>query len=112
MAQDSFLIGWWARNVDELDREIARLAILCQVKILDPGIIRRVLGKDASVCGTANDRAFGKLHDLIMVHLAIRERSTEMVGKDTTAAIEADIMARLKARYPQLGSGPAGLEGK
>ena len=46
----------WAENLDELDREIARLALVCQVRILDPGIILRVLRKDASVCGTDNPR--------------------------------------------------------
>ena len=34
---------WWAKNLDEVDREVARLSILCNVKILDPGVIERVL---------------------------------------------------------------------
>jgi hypothetical protein len=39
----------WAENLEEVDREIAKLALLCQVRILEPGVIRRVLQKDASV---------------------------------------------------------------
>jgi len=34
--------GWWAKNLDEIDREIARLATICNVRILDPGVIERV----------------------------------------------------------------------
>jgi hypothetical protein len=52
--QNDMEIAWWAKNIDELDREIARLCLLCQVRILDPGIIERVLNKDASVCGASN----------------------------------------------------------
>jgi len=110
--QDHREIAWWLNNINELDREIGRLCLICQVRILDPGVIERVLKKDASVCATHNEAAFAKLHDLLMLHLAIRERSAEMVGQGTTAAIEAEIIARLKASFPQLGSGPAGLEVK
>ena len=112
MTQDRFLVGWWAKNLDQLDREIARLALLCEVRILDPGVIARVLRKDASVCGSHNEVAFAKLHDLLMVHLAIRERSADMVGPGATAGIEANIIERLKASFPQLGSGPPGLGAK
>ena len=50
---DHLQIAWWAKNLDELDREIARLALLCQVRILDPGVIDGVLQNDGSVCGMA-----------------------------------------------------------
>jgi nitrite reductase/ring-hydroxylating ferredoxin subunit/transposase len=38
---------WWARNLDDVDREIARLATICNVRILDAGVIERVLHNDA-----------------------------------------------------------------
>jgi hypothetical protein len=40
---------FWSRNLDEVDREVARLASICNVRILDPGIIERVLKNDASL---------------------------------------------------------------
>ena len=64
----------WTEDLEEVDREIVRLATLCQVSILQPGVARRVLQKDASVCGSPNAMAFAKLHDLLMLHLAIREK--------------------------------------
>ena len=45
--QDPFAVVWWAAKLDDLDQEIARLAQLCQVRILDPGVIERVVRKDA-----------------------------------------------------------------
>ena len=73
---------------------LRRLALLCQVRILDPGIIERVLKKDASVCGTSNPLAFAKLHDMLMFHLAIREKSVEAVGQARTAQIEDYVVER------------------
>lgn len=102
---DRFLVAWWEDKLDELDHEIARLAMLCQVRILDPGVIERVLKKDASACGTDNPVAFAKLHDMLMMHLAIRDRSADAVGQVQTAAIEAYIIERLRKTFPELGEG-------
>jgi hypothetical protein len=96
----------WAENLDELDREIARLALVCQVRILDPGIILRVLQKDASVCGTDNPPAFAKLHQLLMLHLTLREKSVEALGQAKTMAIEDYVIERLKKSFPDLGKWP------
>ena len=56
--QDLYQVAWWERNLEEIDREVARLALLCRVSILDPGVIDRVLQKDMSVCGADNKIAF------------------------------------------------------
>lgn len=95
-------IGWWAENLEELDGEIARLAVLCGVPILETGVVQRVLQKDASVCGTKNAVAFAKLHDLLMLHLAIREKSVVVFGQSQTAALEDFVVERLRQRFPQL----------
>lgn len=104
MTEDRFAIAWWAENLEALDREIARLATLCQVKILDPGVVARVLRKDASVCSTDNAPAFARLHDLVMVHLALREKSAGALGPAQTAAIENHIAERLARSFPDLGN--------
>lgn len=91
-----------AKNIDELAREIGRLCHLCQVRILDPGIIDRVLRKDASVCGTSNPVAFAKLHDMLMFYMAIRDKSVEAVGELTTEQIEAQVVERLRDRLGDL----------
>jgi hypothetical protein len=108
MSEQDFPPALWAENLEELDREIARLALLCQVRVLDPGVLARVLRKDASVCGTDNPAAFAKLHDMIMVHLAIREKSVDALGQSKTEAIEDYVIERLKKSFPDLGKWPPG----
>jgi hypothetical protein len=54
------MVKRWVNSFDDLDQEIARLALLCRVPILDPGNVERVLRKDGSVCGTDNPVAFAK----------------------------------------------------
>ena len=100
--QNDLQIAWWAKNIDELDREIGRLCVLCQVRILDPGIIERVLKKDASVCGTSNPVAFAKLHNMLMLYFANREKSVDAVGQLQTAQIEAHVVEQLRNRFADL----------
>lgn len=94
--------AWWANNLEELDEEIARLAVLCEIKLLQPGVIQRVLHRDALVCGTENPVAFAKLHDLLMMHLAIRLKVVDVFGEAETASIEAYVVDRLKKRFGHL----------
>jgi len=56
----------WYKHMAEIDKEIARHAVLCKVPILDPGVIERVLANDSSVCGTQNPASFTKLRSLLM----------------------------------------------
>jgi len=95
----------WAEDLEEVDREIARLSALCQVRILEPGVIGRVLKNDHSVCGTENAVAFRKLHDLLMLHLAIREKAADSFGQAQTAAIEDYVIERLRKSFPDLPNG-------
>ena len=100
--QDLGQIAWWAKNIDELDREIARLCLLCQVRILDHGIIERVLKKDASVGETSNPVAFEKLHNMLMLYFANRQKSAEALGQLQTAQIEAHVVEQLRSRFVDL----------
>ena len=102
---DDLMIAWWAKNLDELDREIARLSLLCQVKILEPGAVERVLGRDTSVCGSNNPVAFAKLHDLLMMHFALLKKSVEALCSVETAAIERHVIERLKVPFAELLKG-------
>ena len=92
----------WADDLEEVDREIVRLAGLCQVRVLEAGVIGRVLKNDASVCGTANSVAFRKLHDLLLLHFAIRQKSVDSFGQAQAAAIEDYVIERLRKSFPDL----------
>lgn len=104
--QDRLLIEWWSNQLEELDREIARLALLCEVRILDPGVVVRVLQKDVSVCGADNPIAFEKLRKLLMMYFAIHEKSADALGPELLAVIEADIVQRLSKSFPDMGKWP------
>jgi hypothetical protein len=95
-------LAFWENNLEELDGEIARLAMLCEIRILEPGAFQRVLKNDASVCRTENPIAFAKLRSLLMMHLAIREKSVDAFGQVATARVEDYVMERLKQRFPHL----------
>ena len=45
-------------DLDDVDREVARLATICKVRILDAGVVERVLKNDASACGASNPVGF------------------------------------------------------
>jgi len=95
-------LALWSEDLEDVDREIVKLAMLCQVRILEPGVIGRVLNNDAAVCATANAVAFRKLHDLLKLHLAIREKSVESFGQARTMAIEDYVIERLRKSFPDL----------
>lgn len=96
--------SWWAQNLEDIDREIARLAMLCQVKLFDPGVIGRVLHKDASVCGTRNEIAFAKLRDMLMFHLVLRQNVADTIGQMQTAQIEEFVVEQLRKSFPALAA--------
>jgi hypothetical protein len=107
-SRDLYQVAWWERNLEEIDRAVARLALLCRVSILDPGVIDRVLHNDMSVCGSDNRIAFGKLRDLLMLHFAVRGKSAGELGQAETGAIETSIVERLTKSFPALAARPLG----
>ena len=98
----------WSKHLEEIDLEITKLATLCKVPLLDPGVIERVLHKDTLVCGTQNPRAFEKLRSLLMMHYSVRDKAVVALGEEETLKIVGDIVARLRERIGDRLGGPAG----
>jgi len=98
----------WLNHFEEIDREIAQLALVCQIPLLDSGVIERVLHKDTLVCGRKNARAFDKLRSLLMMHYSVREKAVVALGEAETLMIRDEILERLRARFgDKLGGPPA-----
>ena len=91
-------IEWWAKKFDDVDHEIARLATICNVRILDAGVIERVLRNDASVCGSTNKLAFDKLRMLLMMHYSVRDDALEELGTAKTRVLLDKVVATLRER--------------
>ena len=100
--------AWWAKNLDEVDREVARLAVICKVRLLDPGVIERVLHNDSSVCGAQNQRAFDTLRNVLMMHYRVRDKAIGALGETATAQVVAEIVSNIRKRLGnQLGGDAA-----
>ena len=89
----------WTKHFEGIDNEIAQLAKVCQVQLLDPGVIERVLHKDTLVCGHQNERAFNKLRQLLMMHYSVRDKAVVALGDQETMLIIGDIVERLRQRF-------------
>ncbi len=89
----------WTHHFEAIDKEIAQLAKVCQVPLLDPGVIERVLHKDTLVCGHQNERAFDKLRQLLMMHYSVRDKAVVALGEPETMLIIGDIVERLRQRF-------------
>jgi hypothetical protein len=101
--------AWWSKNLDEIDSEVARLATICNVRILDPGVIERVLKDDASVCGSRNPLAFSKLRNALMMHYHARDKALGALGEAGAARVVSEIVERLRQRFGErLGGPPTG----
>lgn len=102
---------WWAKSLNELDREIARLATICNVRILDAGVIERVLQNDASVCGAKNQLAFDKLRNTLMMHYQVRDQAVGSLGHAQTMALVQQIVESLRERIGERLGGPGSTPG-
>jgi hypothetical protein len=99
--------AWWAKNLEDMDREVARLATICDVRLLDAGVIERVLHNDDSVCGTRNKRAFDKLRTALMMHYHVRDKAVGAMGEVATAEVIATIVENIRKRLGnKLGGNP------
>jgi hypothetical protein len=107
MSDNDYVHQRWVKQFDELDRQIVQEAALCQIRILDPGIIERVLQNDKLVCGTENPRAFDKLRSLVMIHYTMRDKAVVALGQQETMRIMDDVFARLRASAGDSLGGPA-----
>jgi hypothetical protein len=86
------------QKLADIDNELARLAAICQVQLLDRDKIERVLKNDTSVCGVQSPQAFTKMRELLMMHYAVRKQASEQIGEVETRAIINSVIERLEKR--------------
>jgi hypothetical protein len=98
----------WTQQIDDVMHEIAREAAICDVKLLDPGVIEAVLQNNDSVCGHENPRAFKKLRDMLMLGFIMRDKVDEKLGPVETEELVGAIRDKLRQRMGgRLGGGTA-----
>jgi hypothetical protein len=97
----------WIKQFEQLDTQILQEAALCQVRILDPGVVERVLQNDKLVCGADNPAAFAKLRSLAMIHYSLWDKAVVALGQEGAVRIMSEIRDRMRARYGDSLGGPA-----
>ena len=98
---------WSGRALEAVDQEIARYSAILGIRLLDPGVIERVVRGDAAVCSRRNEDAFRKLRGLIGMHYNLALTNIEAVGSDELAKLLGELRHRFRGRYDLGGQGPA-----
>ena len=99
MAKGELGSVWHERQLGTVDTEIARLAAICDIRMLDPGVIERVISGDESVCGRSSEKAFKQLRSLVGLHYSLTAESIESIGPEESRKILDRIREHLGRRY-------------
>jgi hypothetical protein len=105
---DSLRTEFWEHQLDSLISEIVREASICQVRLLDPGVVDAVLHDNATVCGHDNPAAFRKLRELLMMTFVVRGKAFDSLGPLEADALIQEISAKLKEKLGSAGKGRFG----
>jgi hypothetical protein len=92
----------WQRHLDGIGDELLHLAIACDVRLRDPGVIDRILKNDESVCGTKNPIGFRKLRSLVVATFSSLNKAIDRIGPEETKLI-TDAIAERAERLRSLG---------
>ena len=86
----------WYGHLDGIAEELSRLAIACNVRLRDPGVIDRILKNDETVCGAGNPVGFRKLRALLMATYDSLGKAIDRLGPDEVKMITDAIIERLE----------------
>lgn len=86
----------WERHFEGIADELLHLAITCDVRLREPGVIERILKNDASVCGKTNDRSFRNMRNLLVAYFDSIGKAVERIGPKETKKIIDAISGRMK----------------
>ncbi|MDD3354415.1 hypothetical protein [Zoogloea sp.] len=73
------------QELTSIDMEIARLAQLCGIHMLEPGVAEAVLRGDSSLCKDDNPIAWEKLRGLLVLHYHVVQEAAAVGGVDSAA---------------------------
>ena len=88
---------YWGRQIDAIVGELSRLAVACDVDILDPNIAQKALRGDESVCKRKNPAAFKRGHELLMLLFTVSGKSMDRVGDADFAALAGPVLDKIRA---------------
>jgi hypothetical protein len=86
----------WERHFEGIADELLHLAIACDVRLRQPGVIERVLRDDATVCGRRNKQSFKKMRNLLTAYYNSIGKAVDRIGPEETKKIIEVITERKK----------------
>lgn len=93
------------QELEALDLEIVRCAVICQVRLFDPGVLNQVMDNNELVCGQAHPTAFQSLRGLLYLHFDMHRQLAQTYGADDAEHIIQRVHEHLRPRIgEQLGS--------
>ncbi|AON54841.1 hypothetical protein [Herbaspirillum seropedicae] len=87
-----------SQELEALDMEIVRHAVICQVRLFDPGILNQVMDNNEQVCGEPHPTAFQSLRGLLYLHFDMHRQLAETYGPADAEVIIQRVHAHLKPR--------------
>ena len=90
----------WEGDLERLDMEIVRLAIICQVRLFDSGVLARVLDNDSRDCSHDGLHAFENLRGLLFLHFQMQRELSDAFGEADSAQIIHRVWEYL---HPRIG---------
>ena len=84
----------WERHFEGIADELLHLAVACDLRLRDAGVIERVLKNDQSVCGRKNEEGFQKLRNLLIAYYDSLGKAIDRIGPEETKKIVDALTAR------------------
>ena len=81
-----------------IDMEIALLAQLCGINMLQAGVAEAVLRNDSSLCNSSNPVAWDKLRGLLVLHYHVVAENAAADGVDAAAETLRQALQSVSAR--------------
>jgi len=88
---------YWGRQIDAIVGELSRLAVACDIDILDPNVAQKALRGDESVCKRKNPAAFKRVHELLMLLFTVSGKSMDRLGDTDFASMAGPVLAKIRA---------------
>lgn len=85
------------RQFEALVGEISKLAVACDVDVLDSDSIVKSIRGDESVCRRKNPAAFRKLRNLLIMLFELEGRALDRLGADEIGGIADELIQKLAA---------------
>jgi len=92
----------WKRHFEGIADELLRQAVVCDVRLREPGVIERILKNDASVCGRKNELSFNKMRDLLAAYYNSIGKAVDRIGPEETKKI-IEVITELKKKLRDSG---------